>query len=56
MEYKTDTIIRKIGGSHYIRIPIPILEYLDLAKDGTEVKIQSEKGKKGNYASFWKKQ
>lgn len=42
------------NGILYLTIPKDLAEYLGLEK-GTEVEIQDEDGKHGQYASFWKK-
>lgn len=49
--------VRKVGDNNgVLHIPLDkdLALYLGLEK-GTEVEIQDEEGKKGKYASFWKK-
>lgn len=50
--------LRKIlenSGVLYLPLDKDLALFLGLEK-GTEVEIQDEEGKKGKYASFWKKQ
>jgi len=39
---------------YYLSIPIDLVKYLEI-EPNSEIIIQDEKGKKGKYASIWKK-
>ncbi len=47
-----DTSVKKIGGSTYVLIPKGLITWLN-AQDVSRLKIQTEKGKHGNYLSIW---
>ena len=47
-----NTKATKIGGSLWIIIPSQTREWINL-QEGTTVKVQTEKGKHGNYLSIW---
>ena len=54
---KDETTIRNINGSWYLRIPPSFARYLELEGEGGtgyNAEIQDEKGKEGEYCSFWK--
>jgi len=50
-----NTKATKIGGSLWILIPSQTRDWIEV-EDGTEVKIQTEKGKHGNYLAIWNPQ
>ena len=52
MEYEKKII--EIGGSQGIILPLDLCKYLGLEL-GSEIIIQDDKGKHGNFISLWKK-
>ena len=52
----TKTVVRRMGGSTYLRLPPHIADFLDIKDEKVVFNIQDEEGKHGKFISAWRRE